>query len=98
MKASVESFHEAGQVLAMFLRDPSPNGIDVLREEGISLHGMDMSLHLLGNYLVLELLVAADLAVNAEDLLDVGELVIAEDELRTGGHDIDLNRGRSTRS
>lgn len=98
MKASIESFHEAGQVLAMFLSEPSPDSIDILRKECISLHGKDVSLHLLRDYLVLELLVAAYLAVDAQHLLDVGDLVIAEDELRTGGHDIDLNRGRSTSS
>lgn len=65
MKASVESFHEAGQVLAMFIREPSPNGIDILHKECIRLHGKDVSLHLLRDYLVLELLVSTNLAVDA---------------------------------
>lgn len=98
MKALVRSFHEAGQVLAMLLCESSPDSIDVLREEGISLHGKDMRLHLLSNNLVLEFLVAADLAVDAENLLDVDDLIVAEDKLRTGGHDVNLNRGSCTSS
>ena len=57
-----------------------------------------MSLHLLRHHLVVKLLVAADLAVNAEHLLDVDDLVLAEDVLRMSGHDIDLHKRKSTRS
>ena len=82
----------------MLLSESSPDSIDILSEEGISLHRKDMRLHLLRDNLVLEFLVAADLAVDAQHFLDVGYFVVAVDELRTGGHDVDLDRGSRTRS
>lgn len=82
----------------MLLCDSSPNSVDVLSKEGIDLDGNDVILKLLRDHLVVELLVAADLAENAEDLLNVDDLVLAEDVLRMSSHDVDLIKRKSTRS
>jgi hypothetical protein len=52
------SLHEGSQVLPVLLADSCPNDLYVLLEEWVCLHGVDVGLHLLGYYFVVELPVA----------------------------------------
>lgn len=85
------SFHEGCQIFAVFVLDASPNGCDVLLEEGVRLHHQNVLFDLFLYDFVVKLFVPGYLAIDVQDLLNVGDLISAHNEVRLLLHDINLS-------